>query len=164
MSNADLIPDAEDDDVREPGSRAFLIGLCAAVVLVLLGTGITAAGLGARNKARNDIDAERTLLDAQQRDLVTAQGELDTTVQGANNYLAAASELVPTASEMARLAVDLVANSQAKRDNALASLPSYNALGQATNQLIAEYNGIIDQLNQQNTTLRAVLAGQAPAP
>jgi hypothetical protein len=162
MSNADFIPDEYDGDVRERGSRAFLIGLCAAVVLVLLGTGITAAGLGARNKARNDIDVERSLLDAQQRDLVTAQGENDTTVQGANNYLAAATQLVPTASEMGRLAVDLVANSQAKRDNGLASLPGYNALGQTTNQLIAEYNAVVDQLNQQNTTLRAVLAGQAP--
>jgi hypothetical protein len=162
MSSSDVVLDEEYDDVREPRSRAFLVGLSAAVVLVLLGTGITAAGLGARNKARNDIDAERTLLDAQQRDLVTAQSELDTTVQGANNYLAAALQLVPTASELARLGGELVANSQAKRDNGLASLPSYNALGATTNSLIADYNAAVDQLNQQNTTLRAVLAGQAP--
>ena len=162
MSNADRIYDQDEGDVRERGSRASLIGLCAAVVLVLLGTGVTAAGLGSRNKARNDIDVERTLLDGQQRDVVTAQSEQDTTVQGANNYLAAATQLVPTASELARLGGDLVANSQAKRDNGLASLPGYNALGQTTNRLIAEYNGVVDQLNQQNTTLRAVLAGQAP--
>jgi hypothetical protein len=162
MSDHPPVLEADDDDVRERGSRAVFIGLCAAVVLVLVGTGLTAAGLGARSNARNDIDAERALLDAQQRDLVSAQSELDTTVQGANNYLAAASELVPTASELARLATELVANSQAKRDNALSSLPAYNVLGQTTNSLISEYNAVVDQLNEQNATLRAVLAGQTP--
>jgi len=57
---------------RDRGSRALVVGLCAAVALVLLGAGVTTAGLGARSKARSDLDAERRLVQAQRSDVASA--------------------------------------------------------------------------------------------
>ncbi len=164
MSEFTLDPsEPEEEEEAEPrGSRALTISLCAAVVLVLVGTGITTAGIGARNKARNDIDAERMLVRAQSEDVATARQSLDMNARGADAYWAAASEMVATASEMARIGGELVANSQAKLANGLGNLPAYNALGQTTNRLIGEYNATVDRLNTQNNTLRAILAGETP--
>ncbi len=101
-------------------------------------------------------------MQAQRSDVASAEVEGGTTADNAAKYLAAAAEMPATATEVARIGAEMVANSQAKRDNGLSNLPAYNALGEETNAQFGQYNATVDRLNQQNAVLRAVLAGQAP--
>jgi hypothetical protein len=163
MSDAiDFAVDEPAPPARDRASRALVVGLCAAVGLILLGAALTTAGLSARNKARSDLEVERALLVTQRGDVTAAELEEGTTLEIAGNYLAGAAEIPATTNELGRIGAEMVANSQAKRDNGLSNLPAYNQLGTESNGLIAQYNATIDQLNSQNATLRAILAGQAP--